>query len=109
MENTENYLESISAENYKHQIDVWYKAYNITHEKTGLFHDFLISLYELMENTYMGCDIMPYEKDQLNHFLWCWDKTIESFCKEKIFFRERGSLQEYFWDFTKEAFYFVKS
>ena len=108
MGNIENYLESISTENYKHQIDVWYKAYNITHEKTELFHDFVISLYELMENTYMGSDLMIVEQDQLNHFLWCWDSTIGSFNKEKIFFKDRGGLQDYFWNFFREAYYYTK-
>ena len=108
MENTENYLEFISSENYKHQIDIWYKAYNITHEKTELFFDFIISLYELLENTYLGPDVMIYEEDQMGHFLWCWDKTIESSSKEKIYFKERGNLQSYFWNFFREAYYFVK-
>ena len=108
MGNTENYLESISAENYKHQVDIWYKAYNITHEKTELFFDFIISLHDLMGNTYMGADIMELENDQFTHFLWCWDKTIENFNKEKIFFKERGNLQDYFWTFFKEAYYYGK-
>ena len=99
MENRENYLEFVSSESYKHQIDIWHRAYNISREKTELFHDFLVSLYELVEETFLGADVTEYEEDQKNHFTWCWDKTIENFSKEKIFFKERGNYYEYFWNF----------
>ena len=108
MENRESYLEFISAENYKHQIDIWYKAYNISREKIELFHDFLISLYNLVDETYLGSDVVELEEDQKNHFTWCWDKTIDNFSKEKIYFKDRGSYYEYFWNFLLEAYYFQK-
>jgi hypothetical protein len=47
MENKEGYLEFVHSESYKNQIDVWYRAYNISREKTELFYDFLMSLYNL--------------------------------------------------------------
>jgi hypothetical protein len=84
MENKESYLDFVSSENYKQQIDVWYRAYNISREKTELFYDFLISLHNLIDETYLGTDVMMSTEDQINHFTWCWDKTIESFNKEKI-------------------------
>jgi hypothetical protein len=108
MENRESYLEFVSSENYKHQIDIWYKAYNISREKIELFHDFLISLYNLVEDTYLGSDVVELEEDQRNHFTWCWDKTLENFKKEKILFKERGAYYEYFWNFFLEAYYFQK-
>jgi len=108
MENRESYLEFISSENYKHQIDIWYKAYNISREKIELFHDFLISLYNLVDETYLGSDVVELEEDQKNHFTWCWDKTIDNFSKEKIYFKDRGSYYEYFWNFFLEAYYFQK-
>ena len=66
MENRESYLEFISSENYKHQIDIWYKAYNISREKIELFHDFLISLYNLVDETYLGSDVVGLEEDQIS-------------------------------------------
>ena len=108
MENREGYLEFISSESYKHQIDIWYRAYNISREKTELFYDFLISLYDLIENTYLGNDVLELEEDQRNHFTWCWDKTINNFSKEKIYFKERGDAYEYFWNFFLEAFYYAE-
>ena len=108
MKNKEGYLEFIASESYKQQIDIWYRAYNISREKTELFHDFLSSLYELMEETYLGADVMDNETDQKNHFIWCWDKVIKSFELERIYFKERGQTFDYFWNFFLEAFYYNK-
>jgi hypothetical protein len=105
MENREGYLEFISSENYKNQIDIWYRAYNVSREKTELFRDFLISLHELLDSTYLGSDILNREEDIIGHFTWCWDKTIENFSKEKIHFKNRGYHMDYFTTFYIEAFY----
>jgi hypothetical protein len=109
MENKESYLDFVSSENYKQQIDVWYRAYNISREKTELFYDFLISLHNLIDETYLGTDVMMSTEDQINHFTWCWDKTIESFNKEKISFKERGNAYKYLWNFYSEAYYYTKN
>jgi hypothetical protein len=108
MGNGESYLEFITSENYKQQIDIWYKAYNISREKTELFYDFVVSLYELIDDTYLGSDVIKTEEDQRNHFNWCWDKTIESYSKEKINFKERDSAYLYFWNFFLEAYYYMQ-
>lgn len=106
MSNKDKYLEYISSENYKHQVDVWYKVYNISREKTELFHDFLISLYELVDSTFLGVDVIITEQEQKDHFNWCWDKTINNFSKERIVFKERGSHHQYLWLFFSEAYYY---
>jgi hypothetical protein len=106
MENKEGYLEFVSSDSYKHQIDIWYRTYNISREKIELFYDFLVSLFDIVEETYLGSDILIYELDMKIHFTWCWDKVIENFEKEKIHFKERGNCYEYFWNFFLEAYYF---
>jgi hypothetical protein len=106
MENREGYLEFIVSENYKQQIDVWFKAYNISREKTELFYDFVVTLHDLIIETYLGPDVINLEADQKNHFTWCWDKVIDNFSKEKIYFKNRGNVYEYFWNFFLEAFYY---
>ena len=105
MENKEGYLEFIYSESYKNQIAVWYRAYNISREKIDLFHDFLISLHELIEQTYLGPDVLENDRDQKSHFDWCWNKTIENFSKERIFFKEMGPHKEYILNFYIEAYY----
>ena len=99
MDNSEDYIEFISPENYKQQIEVWYKACNISREKTELFHDFLISLYDLVESTFLGVDVLENEEDQKTHFNWCWNRIIENFEKERIYFKNRGKNYEYLWNF----------
>jgi hypothetical protein len=108
MENKEGYIEFVSSESYKHQIDIWHRTYNISREKTELFYDFVITVFNLIEETYLGNDVFDLEEDQRSHFTWCWDKTIENFNKEKIFFKERGSHYEYFWNFFLEAYYYTQ-
>lgn len=110
MENTkEDYLEFINSESYKHQLDIWYRAYNIHREKIDLFYDFLNSLYVLLNKTYLGSDLIESEFDQKGHFNWCWDKTIENFSKENIHFKNRGVHYDYFWNFFLEAFYYKQT
>lgn len=94
-----------TTDRYKNQIDVWYRAYNINREKIDLFYDFLSSLNQLVEETFLGVDVLYKEVDQRNHFTWCWDKLIFNFEKERIHFKDRGSHYEYFWNFYYEAFY----
>lgn len=108
MDNKEGYLDFISSESYKQQIDIWYRAYNISREKMELFHDFLLSLYELIEATYLGSDVLRTEEDQNGHFEWCWNKTINNFSKERIEFKEKGLHKDYFHNFYIDAYYQIK-
>ncbi len=105
MKKDESYLEFIASENFRNQIEVWYKAYNIIREKTELFHDFAITLYDIIEETYLGSDVIITEQEQKNHFNWCWKKVIQSFEKESIKFKESGQHHDYLWNFFYEAFY----
>ena len=56
----------------------------------------------------MGSDVLFTDIDQKNHFNWCWNKLLNNFSKEKIFFKETGIHHEYFWNFFREAYYFNK-
>ena len=105
MKKDESYLEFVASENFRNQIEVWYKAYNIIREKTELFYDFVIGLYELIDSTYLGPDVIVTQEEQLNHFNWCWNKTIQNFEKESITFKESGQHHDYLWDFFYEAYY----
>lgn len=108
MENSESYLEFVTSENYRQQIDVWFRTYNVSREKTELFYDFLITLHDLIVETYLGEDVINSETEQKNHFTWCWDKVIDNFNKEKIYFKERGTCYEYMWNFFLEAYYYTQ-
>lgn len=108
MEDREEYIESDISEKYRHQIDIWYRTYNINRDKIILFYDFLSSLYNLVDDTFLGADVLYDELDQRNHFNWCWNRIITNFDKEKIFLKEKGTHYEYMWNFFFEAYYFVK-
>lgn len=105
MRKDEGYLEFIASENFRNQIEVWYKAYNIIREKTELFYDFVISLYDIIDETYLGKDALLTESDQKGHFEWCWNKLIKNFDKESIHFKECGQHKDYLWNFFYEAYY----
>jgi hypothetical protein len=105
MKNKDGYIEFLTSESYKNQAEIWYKAYNITREKTELYYDFLVSLLNLIEETYLGPDVMETQEDIQNHFTWCFDKVIVNFEKEKIYIKNRGHHYEYLWLFFHEAFY----
>jgi hypothetical protein len=62
----------------------------------------------LIDETYLGPDVLYNETDQRNHFSWCWNKTIENFNREKIYFKDKGNHYEYFWNFFFEAYYLTK-
>ena len=76
-----------------------------------LYYDFSFSLYYLVLDTYLGDDkhgetqIVLSEEDNLKHFEWCWNKTIENFQKEEISFNKQGDHYDYFLSFFTDIFY----
>lgn len=88
------------------EIDTWYKIHNIVFEKVELYCDFFISLVNLIDKTYLGHDVTITEEDKLGHFRWCFNKTIDNFEKENIFFQRKGFHFEYLWSFLQNAFYY---
>lgn len=93
-------------------VDIWFRVNNIIPEKLELFSDFSHSLNILLIETYLGEDESPNEtritlteEDKKNHFDWCWNKVIELFIKENIFFEKEGGHYEYFKTFFDDIFY----
>lgn len=93
-------------------VDIWFRVNNIIPEKLELFSDFSHSLNILLIETYLGEDELPNEtritlteEDKKNHFDWCWNKVIELFIKENIFFEKEGGHYEYFKTFFDDIFY----
>jgi len=95
------------------EVDAWYRANNITPELNILFKDFCFSLYYLVRDTYLGDNDNGYsetkigltEEQKMEHFKWCWDKTIENFKKENINFKIQIDTFNYFSAFFSEVFY----
>lgn len=96
-------------------VEVWFRVNNVISEKIELYSDFSHSLNSLILETYLGQNTISNEtkiilsdKDNLNHFDWCWKKTIENFKKENITFRLKGGHYDYFKSFFDEIFYHQK-
>lgn len=97
-------------------INAWYLANNITPEHTELFRDFCLSFYYLVVDTYLGDDNNTTTETRVgmtiqqkkDHFKWCWNKTIENFSKESIYFVFREDDMLFFESFFFEIFYHQK-
>ena len=108
----ENFFNYISKPVPPDEVDVWLKMNNIIPEKMELFSDFSQSLYELIKMKYLGESVNSIEtkitltnEDKKKHFEWCWNKTIENFKKEGLFFNLKGEHFDYFKIFFDDIFY----
>jgi len=93
----------------REEMNLWVKAHNINVAKVSLFGDYLSSLYNLVNDTYLGLDVIKTDKEITGHFNWCWEKTINNFKKENINFNVEGTHYDYFFHFFYESFYHKKN
>lgn len=107
----ENFFLYISKPVEKEEFQLWVDKNNICYQKFELFSDFVSSLILLIYETYLGNDedkttnIRLDQDDNLRHFDWCWNKVINNFAKEKIFFKGKGAHYEFLKNFIIETFY----
>jgi hypothetical protein len=106
-----NFLNYLTKQITKEDLDLWLKMNNIIPEKMELYYDFCASLQLKITSTYLG-DTKDYEtkiemtkEDKDKHFEWCWNKTIEDFEKENIIVEKTGSHFDYFKEFYNDLFY----
>jgi hypothetical protein len=87
MDSMENFFNYLSKPVSNEDADIWFKSNNIIFEKMELYYEFVISLLDLIEKTYLGegsdpnTKIETSEEDDVKHFDWCWKKTIKNFEK----------------------------
>jgi len=108
----DNFFNYISKQLKQEDIEIWFNINNIIPEKMELYYDFSVSIHKLILETYLSDDdgfnetkVLMTEEDKVNHFDWCWDKTIDSFNLENIVFNKRGDHYEYFQSFFSEIYY----
>jgi hypothetical protein len=99
--------EQRTFESYKEQIDIWYRAHNIIREKSELYYDFLSSLLNIIDETYLGSDVIRTDEDMMNHFYWCYNKVISNFEQERIMFIPipKSTHYEYLWLLFYKSYY----
>lgn len=103
---TRRFLSYIKTPLSEDSVAVLYSANNIRYEKCLLFSDFVQSLLTLIFDTYMGDDFTS-DQDKVNHFKWCWNKNIDNFKEEGIYFNESKEGYDYFLEFMMEVFYML--
>jgi len=107
----ENFFNYIAKPMSPEDVDIWFRVNNIIPEKMDLYYDFSFSLYYLILDTYLGDEksnetkVTITDEDNVKHFEWCWDKTIDNFKKEEITFNRKGEHYDYFLSFFVEIFY----
>ena len=102
---TNQFVKYVTEQVTMEEMDLWLRAHNVSVEKSGLFFDFICSLYLLIQDTFLGEDTIITIEDKKGHFIWCWEKNIDNFCDENIHFKTKGEHYDYFWNFFSESFY----
>ena len=99
----ENFFNYIAKPIPSEDLEIWFRVNNIIPEKMDLFSDFCQSLTMLVHETYLGeqknrneTKILLSSEDNLKHFEWCLNKTIDNFQKEGIKFNKKGEHIYYF-------------
>ena len=107
-----NFLNYITKNLDPEQVDIWFRVNNIIPEKMELYYDLSYSLYLLIKTTYLGDSNVPNEtkvemneSDNIKHFDWCWNKTMDNFEKENITFERNGDHYDYFFSLFNEIYY----
>jgi hypothetical protein len=106
----ENFFNWMAKPLPKDEIIIWLNIHNMTYEKIELYGDFFKSLNQTIIDTYLGDNtsetkILLSLNDNLSHFEWCWNKTIENFKKENIIINSNGEHKDYFKSFFMDTFY----
>ena len=105
----EQFFKYVTQPISREEMNIWVKVHNINVAKVSLFGDYLSSLYNLVNDTYLGLDVIKTDKEITGHFNWCWEKTIGNFKKENINFNTKGTHYDYFFNFFYESFYLKKN
>jgi hypothetical protein len=98
--------EGLTLDAYLEQVNIWYRANNIIREKSELYYDFITSLLKLIDDTYLGPDIISTQEDMTSHFMWCFNKIRTNFEYERIKFTPVSTpAYDYLWYFLYKGYY----
>lgn len=59
----------------------------------------------MVNDTYLGEDVIITDEEKKSHFNWCWKKNIENFSKENIIFKIKGEHYYYLLQYFLQLFY----
>lgn len=86
------------------RIDKIYREYGIIFERADIYRDFILSLNNLIQDSYLGDDVMN-EDDKKIHFDWCWNKVCEDFSILGVYFTDNQEVYTHFKIFFWKHFY----
>ena len=96
----------VSIEEQREKIQLLYDANNIIREKSELYYDFIVSLLTIIDETYLGRDLISTQDDITNHFMWCFNKVLKNFEYERIKFTPiSNTTYDYLWYFIYTKYY----
>lgn len=102
--------DGLSIESYRKEINIWYSANNVIREKSELYFDFLSSLLKLIDETYLGYDVISTQEEMVSHFTWCFNTILSNFEYERIKFAPVSTTAyDYLWFFLYKGFYTSKN
>jgi hypothetical protein len=101
------FLDYINTPLTKEGIDVIYRSNKIIYEKSELYSDFIQSLIDLIYISYLGDDMMNIDR-RIEHYNWCWNKTVDNYKKENKDFSDNKLVYEYFQLLLIETFYMIE-
>lgn len=107
-----DFINWISKPVPEEELKIWFSVNNIVYERSELYKDFCVALMTLINDTYFGdkddkfeSEVEMSDEDNMKHFDWCWNKTIENFEKENITFLKEGTHKIYFKSFIADVYY----
>ncbi len=107
-----DFINWISKPVPEEELKIWFSVNNIVYERSELYKDFCVALMTLINDTYFGdkdgkfeTEVEMSDEDNMKHFDWCWNKTIDNFEKENITFLKEGSHKVYFKSFIADVYY----
>lgn len=90
----------------KNAIKLYFEK-KIFYAQTEFIKDFLLSLLDKVERTYLGDEIMTIENKK-DHFIWCMNDTVKLFSKEEIYINNDKFFQEKLFEVFNKFYYNLK-
>ncbi|MFW6219310.1 MAG: hypothetical protein ACOC33_00450 [bacterium] len=90
----------------KFEIIKVYKKHGIIREKLELYKDFVTNLSQTILDSYFGKEYIKTEEDVIGHYNWSYNKVINQFKEEDIYFDENDNeLYSYFFNYYLDTIY----
>ena len=104
IENIDKLLSRMSRPLSVLETELVYTSHNIIFERSDLYLDFILTLDDLIETSYLGHDMMA-EEDRINHYNWCWGKSCDLINTTLIKFNDNDNAYVYLLDTYLNSFY----